>query len=107
MNRKLENKGCIFKKWQNTHFFSAMHDKTVHLICSKGVAVPKKYNLYHLYKTLHKDKFGVLKVKLKGNKLKDLKSDLQQKQNTFTVATEAKVPASSFTTKKKSKPLSG
>jgi hypothetical protein len=46
---------------------------------------------------LHKDKFGVLKGRLRENKFKNLKCNLQLQQNIFTVATktnEAAVQAS-------------
>jgi hypothetical protein len=36
-----------------------------------------------------KDKFGVLEVKLREDKLKNLKSDLQRQQNIFTVTTKS------------------
>jgi hypothetical protein len=50
--------------------------------------VPKEYDLRRHYETLHKDKFGVLEGKLREDKLKNLKSDLQRQQNIFTVATK-------------------
>jgi hypothetical protein len=40
------------------------------------------------YETLHKDKFGVLEVKLREDKLKNLKYDLQWQQNILNVATK-------------------
>jgi hypothetical protein len=63
----------------------------------KAVSAPKKYKLRHHYETLHKDKFGVLEGRIRENKLKNLKCDLQWQQNIFTVATktnEAAVQAS-------------
>jgi hypothetical protein len=70
-------------------FFSVVHHKIVCLICNKGVSVPKEYNLRRHYETSHKDKFGVLEGKLREDKLKNLKSDLQQQQNIFTVAAKS------------------
>jgi S-adenosylmethionine hydrolase len=40
------------------------------------------------YKTLHKDKFGVLEGRLRENKLKNVKCDLQRQQNILTVVTK-------------------
>jgi hypothetical protein len=40
------------------------------------------------YETLHKDKFGVLEGRLRENKWKNLKFDLQWQQNILTVATK-------------------
>jgi hypothetical protein len=62
-----------------------------------AVSAPKEYNLGHHYETLHKDKFGVLEGRLRENKLKNLKCDLQWQQNISTIATktnEATVQAS-------------
>jgi hypothetical protein len=93
------------------YFFSVVRDKIDCLICNKGVSMPKEYNLCHHYKTLHKDRFGVLEGNLREDKLKNLKSDLQQQQNIFTVAAksnEAAVHASfviSQIVTKKSKPF--
>jgi hypothetical protein len=70
-----------------------VRDKIVCLICNKGVSVPKEYNLRRHYETLHKDKFGVLEVKLREDKLKNLKSDVQRQQNIFTVTTKSKEAA--------------
>jgi hypothetical protein len=73
--------------------------------------VSKEYNSRRHYETLHKDKFCVLEGKLREDKLKNLKSDLQRQQNIFTVATksnEATVHASfaiSQIIAKKSKPF--
>jgi hypothetical protein len=73
--------------------------------------VPKEYNLRRHYETLHTDMFGVLEGKLREDKLKNLKYDLQRQQNIFTVATksnEAAVHASfaiSQIIAKKSKPF--
>jgi hypothetical protein len=92
-------------------FFSEVHDKIVCLICSKVVSAPKECNLRHLYETLHKDKFGVPEGRLRENKLKNLKCDLQRQQNMFTVTTktnEAAVQASFIISQiiaKKSKPF--
>jgi hypothetical protein len=92
-------------------FFSIVHDKIVCLICSKAVSAPNEYNLRHHYETLRKDKFGVLEGRLRENKLKNLKCDMQLQQNIFTVTTktnEAAVQASfiiSQTIAKKSKPF--
>jgi hypothetical protein len=74
-----------FNKNGKTFFDSVVSDKIVCHICSKGLLAPKEYNLRHHYETLHKDKFGVLEVKLKEDKLKNLKSDLQRQQDIFTV----------------------
>jgi hypothetical protein len=110
--RKLEDECRVFQeKWENIYFFSVVRDKIVSLICNKGVSVPKEYNLCHHYETLHKDKFGVFEGKLREDKLKNLKSDLQQQQNIFTIATksnEAAVHASFVISQiiaKKSKPF--
>jgi hypothetical protein len=54
------------------------------------VSVPKEYNLGPHYESLYKDKFGVLEVKLREDRLRNLKSDLQRQQNIFTVATKKK-----------------
>jgi hypothetical protein len=78
-----------FKKNGETYFFSVVRDKTVCVIFNKGVSVPKEYNLRRHYETLHKDKFGVLAGKLREDKLKNLKSDLQRQQNIFTVSTKS------------------
>jgi hypothetical protein len=51
--------------------------------------VPEEYSLRCHYETVHKDKFGVLEVELREDKLKNLKSDLQQQQNIFTVVTKS------------------
>jgi hypothetical protein len=51
--------------------------------------VTKEYNLHCHYETLHKDKFGVLEEKLREDKLKNLKSDLQWQQNIFTAAAKS------------------
>jgi hypothetical protein len=51
------------------YFISVVHDKIVCLVCSNGVSVPNEYNLHRLCETLHKGKFGVLKVKLREDKL--------------------------------------
>jgi hypothetical protein len=51
--------------------------------------VPKEYNLRRHYETLHKEMFGVLEVRLRENKLKNLKSDLQRQQNIFTVTAKS------------------
>jgi hypothetical protein len=40
--------------------------------------------LHCLYETLYKAKFGLLKGKLKGDRLKTLRYDLQQQKNKFT-----------------------
>jgi hypothetical protein len=110
--RKLEDKGRVFQeKWENMYFFSVVRDKIVCLICSKVVSAPKEYNLRRHYETLHKDKFGVLEGRLRENKLKNLKCDLQRQQNIFTVGTktnEAAVQASFIISQiiaKKSKPF--
>jgi hypothetical protein len=76
------------KKNEKTYFFSVVHDKIVCLFFNKGVSVPKEYNLRRHYETLHNDAFGVLKGKLREDKLNDLKSDLQWQQNIFTVTTK-------------------
>jgi hypothetical protein len=86
-----------FKKNGKTYVFSVARDKIVCLIRSKAVSAPKEYKLLRHYETLHKDKFGVLEGRLRENKLKNLKCDLQRQQNVFTVATktnEAAVQAS-------------
>jgi hypothetical protein len=88
--RKLQDKCSVFQeKWENIYFFSVVRDKIVCFIFNKGVSVPKEYNLHRHYKTLHKDTFGVLEGKLREDKLKNLKSDLQRQQNIFTVATKS------------------
>jgi hypothetical protein len=51
------------------------------LICSKAVLAQKEYNLRRHYETLHKDKFDVLEGRLRENKLKNLKCDLQRQHN--------------------------
>jgi hypothetical protein len=48
----------------------------------------QEYSLRRYYETLHKDKFCVLEGRLRENKLKNLKCDLQRQQHIFTVATE-------------------
>jgi hypothetical protein len=78
---KKNGKTCIF--------FSVVRDKIVCLIFNKRVSVPKEYNFRRHYETLHKDVFGVLEGKLREDKLKNLKSDLQRQQNIFTVATKS------------------
>jgi hypothetical protein len=86
---KLEDKGRVFrKKWENMYFFSVVRDKIVCLISSKAVSAPKEYNLGRHYETLHKDKFSVLEGRLRENKLKNLKCDLQWQQNISTIATK-------------------
>jgi hypothetical protein len=90
MKRKLEDEGRAFQeKWENMNFFSVVRDKIVCLICNKRVSVPKEYNLSLYYETLHRDNFGVLEGKLREDKSKKLKSDLQRQQNIFTVATKS------------------
>jgi hypothetical protein len=44
---------CISKKWENMYFyfFSVVRNKIVCLICSKGVSVPKEYNLRRHHET--------------------------------------------------------
>jgi hypothetical protein len=37
----------------------------VGLISSKGIAIPKEYNICHQYKTFHKDQFSVFEGKLR------------------------------------------
>jgi hypothetical protein len=87
--RKLVDECRLFQeKWENIYFFSEVCDKIVCLIFNKGVSVPKEYNLRRHYETLHKDKFGVLEGKLREDKLKNFKSDLQRQQKIFTVATK-------------------
>jgi hypothetical protein len=78
-----------FKKNGKTYFFSVVRDKIVCFIFSKGVSVPKEYNLRRHYETLHKDTFGVLEGKPREDKLKNLKSDLQRQQIIVTVATKS------------------
>jgi hypothetical protein len=89
--RKLEAEGRVFQqKWENVIFFSVVRDKIVCIICNKGVSAPKEHNFRRHYETLHKDKFGVPEGKLREDKLKDLKSDMQRQQNIFTVAKKSK-----------------
>jgi hypothetical protein len=96
---------------ENMFFFSEVRDKIVYLICSKGVSVPKEYSFCHHYETLHRDKFGVLELKLREDKLQNLSYYLQWQQNVFAVATKSnEAPVhGSFTisqiTAKKSKPF--
>jgi hypothetical protein len=71
------------------YFFSVVRDKIVCLFCNKGVSVSKEYNSRRHYETLHKDKFGVLEGKLREDKLKNLKSDLQRQKNIFNAATKS------------------
>jgi hypothetical protein len=59
------------------YFFSVVRDKIVCLICSQAVSTPKEYNLRRHYETLSKDKYGVLEGRLRENKLKNIKCDLQ------------------------------
>jgi hypothetical protein len=74
---KLEDEGRVFQeKWENVYLFSVVRDKSVCLIFNKGASVPKEYNLRRHYENLHKDKFGVLEVKLREEKLKNRKCDL-------------------------------
>jgi hypothetical protein len=47
--------------------------------------------LRHHYKALHKDKIGVLQGKIREDKLKNLKCDLQWQQNILNVATKKKM----------------
>jgi hypothetical protein len=100
---KKNGKTCIF--------FSVVRDRIVCLICNKGVSLPKEYDLRRHYETLHKDTLGVFEGKLREDKLKNLKSNLQRQQNIFTVATksnEAAVHASFATSQiiaNKSKPF--
>lgn len=71
----------------------------------------KRIHFAPSYETWHKDKYGVIEAKLREDKLKNLKSNLQWQQNRFTVATkshEVAVVASlaiSQSTAKKSKPF--
>jgi hypothetical protein len=96
--RKLVEGVHVFQEqWGNVYFFSVVRDKIACLICRKVVSAPKEYNLRQHYETLHKHKFGVLEGRLRENKLKNLKCDLQRQQNMFTAATktnEAAVQAS-------------
>jgi hypothetical protein len=46
-----------------------------------GVSVPKQYNLRHPDETMHKEKFGHLEGKLREDKFKLLKSDLQRQKS--------------------------
>jgi hypothetical protein len=45
--------------------------------------------VHHRCAILHKDKFGVLQVKLREDKLQNLKAHLQLQQNIFTAATKS------------------
>jgi hypothetical protein len=80
---------CFKKNGQTCIFFSVVRDKIVCLICNKRVSAPKEYNLRRHSETLHKNKFGVLELKLREDKLRNLKSDLQRQQNIFTAATKS------------------
>jgi hypothetical protein len=51
--------------------------------------VPKEYISHHLCEILQKDKSGVLQVKLREDKLQNLKAHLQLQQNIFTAATKS------------------
>ena len=77
-----------FKKNWKMCCFSVVRDKTVCLICSKMVSAPKECSLHCNYETLRKHKFDVLEVKLREDKLKKLKCDLQWQQNMLTVTTQ-------------------
>jgi predicted dithiol-disulfide oxidoreductase (DUF899 family) len=95
--RKSEDR-CVFQeKWENVYFFNLVCDKIACLVCSNVVSAPKEYNLHHQHKTLHQDNSGVLVRKLREDKLKTLKCDLQWQLDIFTVTTktnEAAVQAS-------------
>jgi hypothetical protein len=55
----------------------------------QGKQVPKEYSSRHHYEILHKDKFGVLEVKLMEDKLRNIKTHLHLQQNIFTAATKS------------------
>jgi hypothetical protein len=100
-----------FKKKGGMCVFSLPRAKICCLTCSKAVTVTKECSWRRHYGSLYKDNFGVLEGRLKEDKSKNLKCDLQQRQNVFTVATktnEAALQASfviSQITAKKSKPF--
>jgi hypothetical protein len=60
-----------------------MRDKIVCLFSSKRVWMPKEYNLCWHYRTSRKDEFGIPEMKLREDKLQNIKSDPQQEQNMF------------------------
>jgi hypothetical protein len=87
---KFEDQCRVFEEKMGKQVFSSVvRDKIVCLICNKRVQVRKENNLRRHYKTLHKDKFGVLEGELREDKLKNFKSDLKRQQNIFTVATKS------------------
>jgi hypothetical protein len=67
------------------YFCNEVRDKTVGLICNKSVLEPKEYNLRRHYRILHRNKFGVLEVKVREVKLQNLESALLQQQNNIAV----------------------
>jgi hypothetical protein len=106
---KIKRQGTRISRKMGKHvLFSVVRDKIVCLTCRWWCQLQK--NTIH-YKTLHNDKFGVLEVGLRENKLKNLKCDLQRQQNILTVVTktnEAAVQTSFIISQiiaKKSKPF--
>jgi hypothetical protein len=81
--RKSEDEGRVLQeRWDNI-FFTAVCDKTVCLIFNNGASVLKEHNLRRHYGILNKHHFGILEVKQREDKLKNLKPYLQWQQNIF------------------------
>ncbi|XP_017770200.1 PREDICTED: general transcription factor II-I repeat domain-containing protein 2-like [Nicrophorus vespilloides] len=88
--RKFNVEGRVFQqKWESLYFFSIVQNKILCLICIKEITVPKEYNLRRHYEAFHRDKYDVFEGKLREEKLKKLKLDMQRQQNIFTVATKS------------------
>jgi hypothetical protein len=78
----------VYLKKGGMYVFSLARAKICCLTCSKAVTVPKECSWCRHYETLHKGNFGILEGRLREDKSKNIRCDMQWQQNVITVATK-------------------
>ena len=83
--KKVDNEYRRFQeRWEAEYLFCAFKQKPMCLICQDSVAFFKEYNIRRHFETKHHSQYGNMDMSQRLQKVKELKSKLQQQQCMFT-----------------------
>ena len=87
--RKLADEKRVFQvKWEDLYFVTEVSDKIQCLIFQQTLSVPKVYNVCRHYEKMHREKYDAYEVKIRADKVMQLKSALCKQRSFLVSATE-------------------